>query len=103
MLRIEFEGGNLRKMMQDLDKFDDGLTTIDEGTWALPKSAKEKKAFKDIMKKPIPLGRDGDDASDKLYNIVGDDSLFDDLYDAGRKNQKVMQETLFANTQNALD
>ena len=88
MLRIEFEGGNLRKMMQDLDKFDDGLTTIDEGTWALPKSAKEKKAFKDIMKKPIPLGRDGDDASDKLYNIVGDDSLFDDLYDAGRKNPK---------------
>ena len=32
--------------MQDLDKFDDGLTTIDEGTWALPKSAKEKKHLK---------------------------------------------------------
>ena len=61
---------------------------LEEGTWALPKSAKEKKAFKDLMKKPIPLGRDGDDASDKLYNIVGDDQLFDDLYDAGRKNPK---------------
>ena len=34
------------------------------------------------------MGRDGDDASDKLYNIVGDDSLFDSLYDAGRKNPK---------------
>jgi hypothetical protein len=31
MLNIQFKGGNLKKMQQDLSKSDDGLTSIDEG------------------------------------------------------------------------
>jgi len=59
-----------------------------EGTWALPQSSKQKKELKDLLKKPIKLGKDGDEASDKMYNLIGDDSLFDDLYVAGKKNPK---------------
>ena len=29
---------------------------------------------------------EGDDAADKLYALIGDDELFDDLYVAGKKN-----------------
>ncbi len=57
-----------------------------EGTWALPKTSKQKKELKDLLKKPIKLGKDGDEASDKLYNLIGDDELFDDIYVAGKKN-----------------
>jgi hypothetical protein len=38
------------------------------------------------MSKPIKLGKEGDDAADKLYALIGDDELFDDLYVAGKKN-----------------
>jgi len=57
-----------------------------EGTWALPKTSKQKKELKDLMKKPIKLGKNGDDASDAIGNLIGDDSLLDDIYTAGKKN-----------------
>ena len=61
---------------------------LDEGTWALPKTSKEKKLLKDLMKKPIPLGKDGDPASRAIVSLIGDDSLLDDLYTFGKKNPK---------------
>jgi len=62
------------------------IDDIKEGTWALPDSPKAKDALKKLMSKPIKLGKEGDDASDKLYALIGDDELFDDLYVAGKKN-----------------
>jgi hypothetical protein len=67
---------------------DEDGNPITEGTWALPKTSKQKKELKDLLKKPVILGKDGDDASDKLYDLIGDDGLFDDLYKAGQKNPK---------------
>ena len=65
---------------------EDTFHRLREGTWALPKTSKQKKELKDLLKKPIKLGKDGDEASDKLYNLIGDDELFDDIYVAGKKN-----------------
>jgi len=57
-----------------------------EGTWAIPDTPQKKMKLKKLLQSPIKLGKEGDDASDKLYGLVGDDSLFDDLYVAGKKN-----------------
>src|SRR6056300_884172 len=62
------------------------IDDIKEGTWALPDSPKAKAELKKLMSKPIKLGKEGDDAADKLYALIGDDELFDDLYVAGKKN-----------------
>ena len=59
---------------------------LDEGTWALPDSPKAKAELKKLMSKPIKLGKEGDDASDAMYSLIGDDELLDDLYVAGKKN-----------------
>ena len=59
---------------------------IDEGTWAIPDTPKKKMELKKLLQKPIKLGKEGDDASDKLYDLIGDDGLLDDLYDAGKEN-----------------
>ena len=77
----------------DPDEFDQWLDDnlsedVQEGTWALPKTSKQKKELKDLLKKPVILGKEGDDAADKLYDLIGDDGLFDDLYTAGKKNPK---------------
>ena len=59
---------------------------LKEGTWALPDSPKSKAALKKLMSKPIKLGKEGDNAADLMYSLIGDDELFDDLYVAGKKN-----------------
>ena len=62
------------------------IDDIKEGTWALPDSSKAKAELKKLMSKPIKLGKEGDDATDIMYSLIGDDELLDDLYVAGKKN-----------------
>ena len=60
--------------------------TIDEGTWAVPETPAQKRDLKKLLSKPLPLGKEGENASDKMYSIIGDDELFDDLYSAGKES-----------------
>ena len=62
--------------------------SLDEGTWAVPETPAQKRDLKRLMSKPLPLGKEGDNAADKMYSIIGDDELFDDLYVAGKKDPK---------------
>ena len=57
-----------------------------EGTWHIPDSPKLKSGLKKLMSKPIKLGKEGDDATNKIGKFIGDDELYDDLYVAGKKN-----------------
>ena len=82
---IEWLDNNLDDLIKGKIKED---AVVKEGTWALPKTSKQKKELKDLLKKPVILGKEGDDAADKLYDLIGDDGLFDDLYTAGKKNPR---------------
>ena len=55
---------------------------LDEGTWATPDTPKEKAALKKLLSKPLKAK----DAEDKLYDLVGDDEMYDDLGDYADKN-----------------
>lgn len=55
---------------------------INEGTWAVPDTPKKRKAIYDILAKPLKAK----DASEKLYNLLGDDKFFDDIADLEKKN-----------------
>jgi hypothetical protein len=55
---------------------------LDEGTWATPDTPKEKAALKKLLSKPLKAK----DASDKLYDLVGDDQMADDLDDYADKH-----------------
>jgi len=50
---------------------------VKEGTWALPDTPKQKAALKKLLSKPLKAK----DASDKLYDLIGDDQMADDLDD----------------------
>ena len=62
------------------------IDDIKEGTWHIPDSPKLKSGLKKLMSKPIKLGKEGDDATDKIGEFIGDDELYDALYVAGKKN-----------------
>jgi len=55
---------------------------LDEGTWAFPKTSKEKAALKKLLSKPLKAK----DAADKLYDIIGNDDLADDIGDFADKH-----------------
>jgi len=85
-----------RKASKWADEVNDAVTVlhwrkkkgIKEGTWAMPDTQKKYDELMKLMKRPLILGKDAEQATKKLSNLVGDDDLFDDLGDASDKNPK---------------
>lgn len=50
---------------------------IAEGTWSAPQTVEQAKKLGELLSKPLPVSV----AADKLYNLIGDDLLFDSFYD----------------------
>jgi hypothetical protein len=61
---------------QDFEHWADGLV---EGTWALPDDADQQRELATLMRQPLPVGPDATNATEQLYDLVGDDELFDRL------------------------
>jgi len=51
------------------------------GTWALPQTVKQAKELQKLVAKPLSPKV----AEDKLYNLLGDDDLFDNILEAKEK------------------
>lgn len=67
-----------------LDEFEQTMDTIEEGTWSLPDSDLKVKKLQELMSDVLVAGIDGADAAGALYDILGDDDLYDRIYDASR-------------------
>lgn len=65
--------------MDIVDKID---KMIGEGTWATPNTSTQKKQLRVLLSKPLPANT----AADKIYNLVGDDDLFDFIEELKREN-----------------
>lgn len=55
------------------------------GTWAVPNTLEIAQKLVELLKTPLAAK----DASDKLYDIVGDDDLFDDIDDEAKRRPDV--------------
>jgi hypothetical protein len=60
--------------------FDSG-SEIMEGTWAIPESPEDLEELKTLMANPLIVGTDAENATSALYNLIGDDELFDRLHE----------------------
>jgi hypothetical protein len=54
---------------------------LKEGTWALPETEKQIKQLMQLLAEPIPSA--SAPVMNKLYQLLGDDDLFDDMSAAG--------------------
>jgi hypothetical protein len=72
------------RLDRDLDHFAESLDQLEEGTWQIPDNDIAIKHLQAIMAKPLAAGIDGSNATGALYDIVGDDELFDRIYDASK-------------------
>ncbi len=60
-------------------EFESWANEVTEGTWAQPDDAEKINALKELMTKPLIVGADAIEATSVLYDLVGDDDLFDEL------------------------
>jgi predicted RNA-binding protein len=68
---------NMKKENKFAEQFENWADTIAEGTWAVPNTDEDVDKLIDILSNPLPVGVDGQNATNALYNLIGDDRLFD--------------------------
>jgi hypothetical protein len=66
-------------IMKEFDQFANWAENVTEGTWAIPDDEAKIKELKNILAQPLPVGTDAMNATGVLYDIIGDDELFDRL------------------------
>lgn len=71
--------------MKEIEIFETWIDRISEGTWALPDTPEENAKLQELMGKELIVGPDAVNATEQLYNLVGDDELFDRLYELAKK------------------
>jgi hypothetical protein len=78
------ENTELRTTMEsDLIDFDRGANILDEGTWAVPETQQDMQELVTLLSRRIPFGSDAVNITSALYDLLGDDSLFDTLTEVG--------------------
>jgi len=58
-----------------MDAVSENKEKVTEGTWSIPDTPEKVKELKDLMKQELPAAG----AHDKIYHLLGDDELFDEL------------------------
>ena len=65
--------------MKEAKIFESWVNNLVEGTWALPETPEQKQTLVDLLSKDFPVGPDATNATEQLYDVFGDDELFDQL------------------------
>ena len=75
LARIQQQGNAVK----EADIFESWINNLAEGTWATPDTPEKMDRLKQLMTEPLIVGADAVDATEQLYDLVGDDQLFDQL------------------------
>jgi hypothetical protein len=67
--------------MKEAYQFESWANNLVEGTWALPETPEAKDTLYSLLNQELPVGPDAANAKEQLYDILGDDQLFDRLSD----------------------
>jgi hypothetical protein len=72
--------------MKEAQIFESWINNLVEGTWSLPDTPEQQEKLKMLMSKPLAAGPDGMDATEQLYDLIGDDQLFDAIGEVASEN-----------------
>lgn len=68
-----------QKPMKESESFMQWADLMAEGTWALPDTPEKKTKLQSLLSQELIVGPDATNATEQLYDLIGDDELFDDL------------------------
>lgn len=83
LAKIQQQGNN----MKEAEIFENWINNLSEGTWALPETPEQQEKLNQLMSAELIVGPDATNATELLYDVVGDDELFDILNDLADKSQ----------------
>ena len=65
--------------MKEANIFEAWANQLMEGTWQLPDTPEKQAKLVELMSQDLPVGADATNATEQLYDLLGDDILFDKL------------------------
>jgi hypothetical protein len=65
--------------MKEAAIFEAWAEQLTEGTWATPDTPEKQAQLVQLMSAELPVGADATNATEQLYDLIGDDELFDRL------------------------
>ena len=77
---------NMKKSNKFAQQFESWANNVSEGTWAKPEGEEQVSELIDLLMEPLTVGVDATNATGALYNLIGDDVLFDRLGDLAEEN-----------------
>ena len=83
LAKIQQQGMN----MKEAQIFENWINNLSEGTWALPETPEQQEKLNQLMSGELIVGPDATNATELLYDIVGDDELFDILNDLADRSE----------------
>jgi hypothetical protein len=83
LAKIQQQGIN----MKEAQIFENWINNLSEGTWALPETPEQMEKLNQLMSGELIVGPDATNATEQLYDIVGDDELFDILNDLADRSE----------------
>jgi hypothetical protein len=76
------------KAMKEAQIFENWANQIMEGTWALPDTPEAQAKLDELMSQELIVGPDATNAKEQLYDVIGDDKLFDILADLAEQDPR---------------
>ena len=72
--------------MKETEIFEAWADRLMEGTWALPDTPEKQSQLIELLSKDLLVGADATNATEQLYDLLGDDELFDQLYELAQRD-----------------
>lgn len=76
------------QQMKEADIFESWINNIGEGTWNLPETPEQLDKLKTLMTGELIVGPDATNATEQLYDLIGDDILFDRLQELAQRDPR---------------
>jgi hypothetical protein len=73
-------------VMKEANIFEAWAERLVEGTWQLPDTPEKQKQLVELMSQDLPVGADATNVTEQLYDLLGDDHLFDQLQELAERD-----------------
>jgi hypothetical protein len=83
--------------MKEMNVFEGWINLLSEGTWTLPDTAGKQQQLITLLSQELPVGPDAINAQEQLYDLLGDDELFDRLEELAEQNPDADARTIILN------
>jgi hypothetical protein len=72
--------------MKEANIFEAWAERLTEGTWQLPDTPEKQAKLVELMSTDLPVGADATNVTEQLYDLIGDDELFDQLEELAERD-----------------